>query len=71
MGWYTAVPLREPHVCPRPCQHTDCAEQHRVAEARCRYCDAPIEPGMKYFLEPPDQAPVHAACLWAREEAAE
>jgi hypothetical protein len=70
MGWHTAAALEEPYVCARPCQHTDCAERRRVAAARCRHCDAPIGPGAKYFLEPPDESPVHAACVWAREEKA-
>jgi hypothetical protein len=68
MAWHTTPLLREPYVCTGACQHTDCAEGRRVATSRCRYCDLLIGEGVKYFLDPPDQSPVHADCVWARED---
>ena len=70
MAWFTTPLLREPSVCAGVCQHTDCVESRRIVATHCHYCDELIGEDVKYYLESPQGRPVHAVCVWAREDAA-
>lgn len=65
--------------CEGECQHRDCGETRRMAEAECAHCDKPIGYDVRFYrireLEEANniyaaQVFAHAACEEAKVEAA-
>lgn len=62
------APGSGPGPCANPCEHKDCVEHRKNAEASCVFCQEPIGYKTPMAFHALDDAPAHWNCILENEE---